>query len=173
MAGIQTLPGRVGRRGVHHRRLSQRRGRYTLVNLMRLGYIEQFGTGIERIRRAMRAHGLPEPHFEAGPGWFRVTFPGPGEHIPGLIPEEGVTDPSASSGQALRALGLNARQIEALRLMVNEGKELTNQRYREQFQVAANTALRDLERLVQTGWVKRVSHGRATKYVASGLGGLS
>jgi len=92
----------------------------------------------------------------------QVTFQGPGDHILDLIPKEGVTD--------LRALGLNERQIEALALMVNEGKQLTNQQYREQFQVAANTALRDLERLVQTGWVKRVGHGRASKYVASGLG---
>ncbi len=43
-----------------------------------------------------------------------------------------------------------------------------NQRYREQLQVAANTALRDLEQLAQTGWVKREGHGRASKYVASG-----
>jgi len=44
--------------------------------------------------------------------FFAVTFYGPGDRILDLIPEEGVTD--------LRALGLNERQIEALRLMVNE-----------------------------------------------------
>mgnify|MGYP005839708757 FL=1 len=54
-----------------------------------------------------------EPCFEASPGWFRVTFLGPGECILDLIPEEGVTE--------LCALGLNERQIEALALMVNEG----------------------------------------------------
>jgi len=54
----------------------------------------------------MCAHVLPEHRFEAGSGWFRVTFYGPGDRILDLIPEEGVTD--------LRALGLNERQIEAL-----------------------------------------------------------
>ena len=57
--------------------------------------------------------GVMEPCFEASPGWFRVTFLGPGECILDLIPEEGVTE--------LCALGLNERQIEALALMVNEG----------------------------------------------------
>jgi len=34
--------------------------------------------------------------------------------------------PSTGRVTDLRALGLNERQIEALRLMINEGKELTN-----------------------------------------------
>lgn len=126
--------------------------------LYRLGYIEQFGTGIERMRRDMRAHGLPEPRFEAGPGWFRVTFPGPGEHILDLIPEEGVTD--------LRSLGLNERQIEALRLMVNEGRELTNKEYRQLFGVTNVTAFRDLSQLVKVGQAKVIGSGRGRKYRA-------
>jgi ATP-dependent DNA helicase RecG len=126
--------------------------------LYRLGYIEQFGTGIERMRRDMRAHGLPEPRFEAGPGWFRVTFPGPGEHILDLIPEEGVTD--------LRFLGLNERQIEALRLMVNEGRELTNKEYRQLFGVTNVTAFRDLSQLVKVGQAKVIGSGRGRKYRA-------
>jgi len=127
--------------------------------LYRLGYIEQFGTGIERMRRDMRAHGLPEPRFETGPGWFRVTFPGPGEHILDLIPEEGVTD--------LHALGLNERQIEALALMVNEGQVLTNRDYRELFDVGNQTAARELMGLVEKGQARRVGAGRATQYEAS------
>ena len=127
--------------------------------LYRLGYIEQFGTGIERMRGDMRAHGLPEPCFEARPGWFRVTFPGPGERILDLIPEEGVTD--------LRALGLNERQIEALSLMVNQGLEFTNQRYREHFGVTSKTAARDLGGLVEVGQIRRFGRGRGVRYVAT------
>ena len=127
--------------------------------LYRLGYIEQFGTGIERMRRDMRAHGLSEPCFEARPAWFRVTFPGPGERILDLIPEEGVTD--------LRALGLNERQIEALALMVNEGLEFTNQRYREQFGVTSKTSARDLGRLVEAGQARRLGRGRGVRYAAT------
>jgi len=69
--------------------------------------------------------------------FFAVTFYGPGDRILDLIPEEGVTD--------LRALGLNERQIEALRLMVNEGKGLGNADHRRLFNVSKNTASRDLQ----------------------------
>jgi predicted HTH transcriptional regulator len=112
------------------------------------------------MRRDMRGHGLPEPRFEGGSGWFRVIFSGPGEHILDLIPEEGITD--------LRALGLNERQIEALALMVNEGRRLTNREYRNLFRVAVSTAQRDLEKLVHTGWVQQIGQGRSLEYRASG-----
>jgi predicted HTH transcriptional regulator len=107
----------------------------------------------------MRAHGLPEPVFEEIGQTFRVTFQGPGERILDLIPEEGVTD--------LRELGLNERQIEALRLMVNEGKELTNHRYREMFGITDRSALRDLKGLVAAGQAQRVGKGRSVRYVAT------
>lgn len=136
------------------------RNRLIAELLFNIRYIERWNTGILRMRRWMRAHGLPEPVFQEVGQTFKVTFQGPGKRILDLIPEEGVTD--------LRTLGLNERQIEALRLMVNEGKALTNKHYRERFGVATNTALRDLERLVQTGWVKQEGYGRASKYVASG-----
>ena len=75
-----------------------------------------------------------------------MTFYGPGERIPDLIPEEGVVD--------LRELGLNERQIEALRLMMNEGMNFTNERYRERFGVSQATAYRDLLRLVEKDLVQ-------------------
>lgn len=81
-------------------------------------YIEKWGTGIARMRRSMREHGLAAPHLEDLGDFFAVTFYGPGDRILDLIPEEGTTD--------LRGLGLNKRQIEALRIMTNEGKEFTN-----------------------------------------------
>ncbi|MBK7203314.1 DeoR family transcriptional regulator, partial [Candidatus Amarolinea dominans] len=84
-----------------------------------------------------------------------------GDQILDLVPRAGVTN--------LRALGLNERQIEALRLMVNEGIEFTNQNYREHFGVVKKTVVRDLEKLIEHGLVRRVGRGRAIKYVAVGL----
>ncbi len=112
----------------------------------------------EGMRRLMREHGLAEPVFEDLGSFFAVTFYGPGERILDLIPEEGVVD--------LRELGLNERQIEALRLMVNEGREMTNALYQEMFGVSRNTASRDLARLVDTGWVRRLGARRGSRYVA-------
>ena len=106
----------------------------------------------------MREHGLAEPHLEDLGDFFAVTFYGPGDRILDLIPEEGVTD--------LRTLGLNERQIEALRLTVNEGQELNNADYRQLFNVSQRTATRDLTGLVQTGWVHQVGVKRGTRYTA-------
>ena len=110
------------------------------------------------MRRWMREHGLPEPVFEEIGQTFRVTLRGPGDRILDLIPEEGVTD--------LRALGLNERQIEALRLMVNEGREMTNRKYRETFGVGNQTAARELKGLIEKGQARQVGQGRATRYEA-------
>jgi len=134
------------------------RNRVIAEMLFNIRYIERWNTGILRMRQLMRQHGLPEPIFQEIGQTFRVTFAGPGDHILDLIPEAGVTD--------LRDLGLNERQVQALALMVNEGKELTNRQYREMFGVAKNTALRDLDGLVRTGWVRQVVKGRSSGYQA-------
>ena len=126
--------------------------------LFNIRYIERWNTGVERMRRQMREHGLQEPVFEEIGQTFRVTFYGPGESILDLITEEGVTD--------LKELGLNERQVEALRLMVNEGDEMTNRQYREMFDITARTALRDLKGLVEAGQVRQVGQGRSVRYVA-------
>jgi len=64
-------------------------------NLYDIFYIEKWGTGIARMRRLTREHGLAEPHLEDLDDFFAVTFYGPGDRILDLIPEEGVTDRSA------------------------------------------------------------------------------
>lgn len=122
-------------------------------------YIEKWGTGIARMRRLMREHGLAEPRLEELDDFFAVTFYGHGDRILDLTPEEGVTD--------LRALGLNKRQIEALRLMVNERQELGNTDYRQLFNVSKNTATRDLQGLVETGWIEIKGVGRGIRYRAT------
>ena len=122
-----------------------------------IGEMEQFGTGITKMKRLMREHGLEEPVFEERGSFFKVTFYGPGERILDLVPRAGVTD--------LRELGLNERQIEALRLMVNEGRELTNRDYREMFGVTYITAFRDLSRLVDLNLARAEGAGRGRKYV--------
>jgi ATP-dependent DNA helicase RecG len=123
-----------------------------------VGEMEKFGTGIAKMKRLMREHGLGEPEFGERGGFFKVTFYGPGDRILNLIPRTGVTD--------LRALGLNERQIEALRLMVNERQEFSNKKYREMFKVSNATAYADLNRLVGLGYVKSIGRGRARRYVA-------
>jgi len=96
--------------------------------------MERFGTGIGKMKNLMKAHGLKEPTLAEEGDFFAVTFYGPGDNILDLvpsIPEERTTD--------LKKLGLNERQIEALR---------------------------DLQGLVASGQVKSSGVQKGTKYSA-------
>ncbi len=110
----------------------------------------------------MRQHGLPEPIFAEVGQTFKVTFQGPGDRILDLISEAGVTD--------LHALGLNERQVRALAVMVNEGRELTNREVREMFSSTDRSALRDLTRLTTLGLVRRLGEGRTVRYMSGNVG---
>ena len=123
-----------------------------------IGYIEKFGTGIRRMREEMRAHGLQEPLFREDGEFFKVTFYGPGEKILELAkPQRGVD---------LKEMGLNDRQIEALRLMINEKQIFTNRRYRNVFKVTNKTAATDLNFLVKKGMAQVKGRGRSVEYLA-------
>lgn len=113
--------------------------------------MERFGTGVRKMKKAMKGHGLNPPEFSEPGDFFRVTFYGPGDKILDLvpsIPEERQTD--------LRKLGLNERQIEALRMMVNERKNLTISDYCKILHVNEKTARRDFKKLVIFGFVEKV-----------------
>jgi len=64
-------------------------------------------------------------------------------------------------------LGLNDRQIEALKMMVNENKVFTNQIYQDMFQVARNTNSRHLNKLVELEQVQKIGKCHYTKYKAT------
>lgn len=120
--------------------------------------MEEYGTGITKMKNWMKSHGLKKPELQEKADHFLITFYGPGEHILDLIPEEGETD--------LKAIGLNERQVKALSLMVNEGKAFTNKSYRELFDVGNKTVTRDLFLLDEKGFIKKIGLGRNTRYVA-------
>jgi predicted HTH transcriptional regulator len=123
--------------------------------------MERFGTGIGKMKNYMKSHGLKSPEFSEPGDFFRVTFYGPGDKILDLvssIPEERQTD--------LKKLGLNERQIEALRMMVNEGKVMTNREYRKLFSVTNKTASTDLNGLVKFEMAKCEGSGRNVRYFA-------
>lgn len=125
-------------------------------------YMERYGTGIIKMKNLMMEHGLEEPEFEEEGDFFVVRFYGPGENILDLvssIPDEQMTD--------LKDLGLNDRQIKALEMMVNEGKEFTNKIYQETFKVSDRTALRDLSGLVDKNQVYTIGKRKNRKYKAS------
>ncbi len=121
--------------------------------------MEKFGTGIGKMKRLMKKHGLSTPEFSEEGNFFLVKFYGPGDRILDLvpgIPKERQTD--------LRELGLNKRQIEALRLMVNEGRNFSNREYRKEFNVSNQTFVRDMQLLLNLGFIIPEGTGRSLQY---------
>lgn len=109
----------------------------------------------------MQDHGLTVPEFSEEGDSFVVKFYGLGENILDLvsnIPEERKTD--------LRGLGLNQKQIEALKMMVNEGKVFNNPLYQDTFKVSKATAARHLKGLVTKHQAVRSGKGKNWIYKA-------
>ena len=122
--------------------------------------MEKFGTGIRKMKRLTKEHGLSEPELREEGDFFVARFYGPGDKILDLvpsIPKERQTD--------LRELGLNDRQIEALRLMVNEGQSFTNRKYRDMFKVTNKTAATDLKILVKKEMAQVKGRGGNVEYL--------
>jgi ATP-dependent DNA helicase RecG len=115
--------------------------------------IEQWGSGIEKMRIYCKEADVPEPFFEEYQG-FRVIF------RKGIFNEE-----------YLRGLGLNDRQIEAF-FYVKEKGQITNKEYQEISNTNKRTASRDLAELVSLKIFEQIgTTGKGTEYVLSGTTG--
>ncbi len=121
----------------------------TIFNIFYLaGIVESVGSGIERMRKALKNAGLPDLKIEANHLEFTLMF------LKDVYTEE-----------YLRKLGLNERQIKAV-IYVKERGRITNREYQEIAQTTDRTALRDLNRLCELGIFQRVgTTGRKTEYI--------
>ena len=112
-----------------------------------MGLIEQWGSGIEKMRKACIKAGIPEPKFEEHQG-FRVIF------RKDIYTEE-----------YLKKLGLNERQIKAV-IYVKEKGKITNKEYRGLFKITDRMALIDLSGLCERKIFERIGKtGRKTEYI--------
>lgn len=124
-----------------------------------IGEMEQYGTGVAKMRVLMEEHGLAPPRFQKQGPIFKVTFLGPGDRLPDLVPDQ-------TERVDLRTLGLNERQIEALGTLRNENQTMSNSEYRRRFGVSDRTALRDLSAMMELGLIRRIGSGPQSFYVA-------
>ena len=112
-----------------------------------LKYVEDVGTGTNKIIQWCKEWGLPEPCFEFTGTSLIVTFKKP-LHI-----------------EDLEKLGLNERQIKAVDYVSKKGS-ITNKEYREINNIARTTATKDLNTLLKTGIVTRIGRGkRELRYI--------
>lgn len=113
-----------------------------------VGWIERWGTGIEKILDECREAGLPEPEWREEQGALWLTF-----------------RKDIWTEDYLKSLGLNDRQIKAV-MWVKEKGEIANAEYQELCGVSKATATRDLSDLVKKGVLKPRGEGKRTmRYV--------
>jgi len=110
-------------------------------------YVEEVGTGTNKIIDWCREWLLPEPIFEFTGTSLVITIRKP------------------VSKEELTKLGLNARQIEAAKYVEEKGS-ISNREYQRLNSTTRFTATRDLTELVKKGVLLRVGKGkRGVKYV--------
>jgi ATP-dependent DNA helicase RecG len=100
------------------------------------GLIETWGRGTIKITNECKKAKLPEPEFKEEFGGFSVCF------YKDIYSEE-----------KLRKLGLNDRQIKAVKYLKERGK-ITNREYQELNTCSRNTVTNDLRKLIQKGIIK-------------------
>jgi ATP-dependent DNA helicase RecG len=111
------------------------------------GYIESWGRGINKIIKACVQAGLPEPIIEEEQNGFSITF------LKEIYTED-----------YIRNQKLEARQINAL-LYIKQYGSISNTQYQELAQLSKRTASRDLQELVEKGYLQRSgTTGKGTFY---------
>ena len=112
-----------------------------------MGLIEQWGSGIDKMRKACEKAGIPEPKLEEHQG-FRVIF-----------------RKDICTEEYLQKIGLNERQIKAVMYVKEKGK-ITNKEYQGVCNISERTATRDLSNLVSLGLFMQIGvTGKGTEYI--------
>ena len=104
-----------------------------------LGYIEQWGTGTNKMIEACIKAGLPEPEFHETKISFKV-----------ILKKRSET-------------ALNERQRKLIEILKN-GKEITRKEYQELFKISERTARKDLEELKKLGLIIAEKRGKIVIY---------
>lgn len=111
-----------------------------------MGWIEQWGSGIDKMRNTCTKAGIPEPQFEEYQG-FRVIF-----------------RKDVYTEEYLRNLDLNERQIKAV-MYVKEKRSITLSSFKTIVpEVSEKTLYCDLQELVSKGVLKELGEKKGRKY---------
>ena len=110
----------------------------------RIGFIEQWGTGTNRMVELCIQHNLPEPIFEESGGSLIVIFR-----------KYYITDEILNS--------LNERQRKSVEYL-KKNKNISRQKYASLFGCSARTAYNDLQEMVSKNILQRKGKGKQTYY---------
>lgn len=121
-----------------------------------MGFMEERGTGILRMKNSMLAHGLDEPTLAMEDDYFVVTLPGPGENL------DRIHLPAAHQNNYLPTQ-ISDRQQKILEHVLLSGS-VTASWCVENLKVSRNTAFLDIDELLELKYLRRIGVGRGTKY---------
>lgn len=110
------------------------------------GFVEQYGSGIQRMINACTSNGLSEPSLSSDGLGFTLIIR---------------KDPLGM--EYLAGLGLHERQIQAM-VYIQEHESISSGEYQKLVQVSSRTAKYELSDLMDRGLLKRLGKGRGTKY---------
>lgn len=111
------------------------------------GYIEQFGSGTIRMVEWMKEKGLPEPEYKEEMAGFSVYF-----------------YKDIYTGEYLKKLGLNERQIKAV-IYVKKKGNINLSSYKNLVQdISEKTLYRDLQKLVSKRILKKIGEKKGRRY---------
>lgn len=128
--------------------------------LVFLGLMEERGTGIRRMRRAMLDHGLELPHVNTDENRFVLTLPGPGDDL-GRIKAPA----SAAASLPKSVLEELSKRQRAILVRLAAGEELTSAGMQSDFSVSRETVARDMAALIELKLAQKIGKVRATRYV--------
>jgi len=112
-----------------------------------VGYVEEVGTGTNKIIKWCKEWGLPEPEFKIKSGNIVVTF-----------------RQSKLTEEYLDSLGLSARDKEIIQIL-KEKKKITSSDLQKKYGVSRDTANRWLNKLLALNLIERKGKGKAIYYV--------
>lgn len=113
------------------------------------GYIERYGSGIQRILTSFAEAGLPEPEFRTDAWSFTLTM------HKDIFTEE-----------YLAQRELSERQLQAIPILRKQ-KSISKREYQDLVSVSPRTALNDLTLLVNKGVLVRTGSGKSSRYTLS------
>ena len=131
--------------------ISVQRNPITYRFLRDMGYVEGLGTGIPRMKNAMRQAGLCDPEFKITESFFRIV----------LYNTKGKKKPIESLKD------LSERQKKALEY-VKKHKTIKAQTYTKLNKVSYATAVNDINEMISFGYLKKVGAYRGAYYVLEG-----
>jgi ATP-dependent DNA helicase RecG len=110
------------------------------------GYIERYGSGIQRILTSFADAGLPEPEFQTDAWGLTLTM-----------------QKDIFTEEYLAQMGLNERQLLVIPYLRKQGS-ISKREYQDLGSVSARTALYDLTALVNKDVLVRIGTGKSSRY---------